>query len=40
MWSSQLFGEPRGEWLQPDTITDPATGKRVEWDNACVFSRR
>lgn len=36
MWSVELFGEPRGEWMSNDRITDLVTGKTKRWDNADI----
>ena len=40
MWSSQLFGQPRGEWLGDDVVIDPVTLKKTVWDNADIKNSR
>eukprot|EP01050_Picozoa_sp_SAG11_P012349 SAG11_NODE_1367_length_5098_cov_4.225445_1_plen_228_part_00 len=40
MWSSQLFGEPHGEWMVPDVVTDPHTLQKTVWDNENVSNGR
>lgn len=40
MWSSQLFGEPHGEWMKRDVVIDPVTLRKTVWDNADISNSR